>query len=204
MLEPREYQIVFRPSPRLCDIVRASPLVPLPPIPHPKPPPPDPQQRLQEERQAIEQVLEQLRNAAALSATRYETMCEEMRQAAIELATAVAGRVVFDKLQADTFPIEEMVRQALTRLPAAPSFTAYLHPDDLRLLQQRLGDEPLLPARDTRVRIEADVSLSRGGCRAEAGEIHVLADLADQLAGLRQHLLWSASHAKSGPAAAST
>lgn len=204
MLEPRGFEIVFRSWPRLREIVRASPHLPLPAVSYPKSPPPDPAQREREERQAIEQVLEQLRKAADQLAACYETMSDEMRQAAVELAVAVAGHIAFDKLQAGEFPIEEMVRQALARLPAAPSFTVYLHPDDLALLRRRLEDRPLLPARETQVRIEADASLRRGGCRAAAGEIHVLADLADQLAGLRQHLLWSASHAQSGLGAAAS
>lgn len=204
MLEPRGFEIVFRSWPQLREIVRASPHLPLPAASYPKFPPPDPAQREREERQAIEQALEQLRKAADHLAAHYETMSDEMRQAAIELAIAVAGHVAFDKLQAGEFPMEEMVRQALARLPAAPSFTVYLHPDDLALLQRRVEDKSLLPAREAQVRIEADASLRRGGCRAEAGEIHVLADLADQLAGLRQHLLWSASHAQSGPGAAAS
>jgi len=201
---PRVFEIAFRATPRLRDLVRASPLAPLPPVPAPKAPPPDPHRREREERQAIEQVLHQLRNAAQHMETHYLTMLDEMRQAAIELAVAVAGRVVFDKLQAGEFPIEEMVRQAIARLPAAPEFTVYLHPDDLALLQQRLAGQPVVPAREARLRIEADAALKRGGCRAEAGEIHVLADLAEQLAGLRQHLLWSASHAQSGPGPAAS
>lgn len=197
---PRVFEIAFRAAPRLRDLVRASPHLPLPPLPAPLPkaPPPDPFQKEREERQAIEQVLEQLRSAAAQMRTHYQTMLDEMRQAAVELALAVAGRLVFDQLQDGVFPIEEMVRQALARLPSAPSFTVYLHPEDRKLLQQRLADQPLLPARETQVRIETDAALKRGSCRAEAGEIHVLADLAEQLAELRRHLLWSASHAQSG------
>lgn len=197
---PRQFEIAFRAAPRLRDLVRSSPHLPLPPVPVPvsKAPPPDPHRREREERQAVEQVLEQLRNAAQQMRSHYQTMIDEMRQGAIELAVAVAGRVVFDKLQAGDFPIEEMVRQAIARLPSAPKFTIYLHPDDLTLLEQRLADRPLVPVRETQVRIEADATLKRGGCRAEAGEIHVLTDLAEQLAALRQHLLWSASHAQSG------
>ncbi len=144
-------------------------------------------------------MLAELRGAAERLATRHDSLLAEMRQAAVELAVAVAGRLVFDKLQAGDFPIEEMVRQAVARLPAAPAMTVYLHPEDLALLRRRLADQPLLPAREPALRIEADATLKRGGCRAEAGEIHVLADLANQLAELRQHLLWSAGHARSGP-----
>lgn len=189
-----EFEIVFLPSARLCEIVRASPHLPLPSVPAP-PPQPDPAQQEREDRQALERILEQMHQSAEQFAVRYEAMVEEMRQATIELAIAVAGRVVFDKLQAGDFPIEEMVSQALTRLPPTPNLSLYLHPDDLALLQRRLGDQSLRPSRESQVRLDADSSLRRGGCRAEAGEIHVLADLADQLAGLRQHLLWSASHA---------
>jgi flagellar biosynthesis/type III secretory pathway protein FliH len=203
----RVFEIAFRSPQPLRDVVLASPLAPLPPLPRPAPPAPpvveaSPAVLAQQERQAIEQVLTQLRSAAAQLATRHGSLVAEMRQAAIELAVAVAGRVVFDKLQAGEFPIEEMVRQAIERLPPAPVVTVYLHPADLALLRRRLADHPLTAARAVEVRIEPDTSLARGACRTEAGEIHVLADLASQLAELRQHLLWSAGHARPEPAPA--
>jgi flagellar biosynthesis/type III secretory pathway protein FliH len=193
------FEIVFRATPRLGEIVRARLDLPLPTVPSPPPlasPASPTAQQEREERQVIEQVLAQLRKVTEQFAARHDAAIEEMRQAAIELAIAIAGRLVFDKLQAGEFPIEEMVRQALSRLPPAPVVAVYLHPDDLALLQ-RLADKPLLPARETQLRIEADTSLRRGSCRAEAGQIHVLADLSDQLAGLHQHLLWSANHVES-------
>lgn len=200
---PRLFEIAFRSPPRLRDIVRSSPHLPLPPVPLaalPTPPPPDPARMALEDRQTIERVLNQMRSSVDRLGARYDAMAAEMRQAAIELAIAVAGRLVFDKLQTGDFPIEEMIRQAVARLPAAPLVTVYLHPDDLTLLRNRLGEQPLLPAKESELRIEADAALPRGGCRAEAGEIHVLGDLAGELAELRQHMLWSASHARSGPA----
>lgn len=205
---PYVFDVLFRASPRLRDIVAASLSQPLPSVPSPvkRPPPPpvpDPAAIQRAERQAIEQMLTQVRQTVEQLGTRYEAMAAEMRQAAVELAIAVAGRVVFDKLQAGDFPIEEMVRQAAARLPAAPAVSVYLHPEDVALLRRRLGDEALSPTREPELRIEADRSLKRGSCRAEAGEIHVLADLASQLAELRQQLLWSASHAQSGPAPSS-
>lgn len=202
---PRVFEIAFASPPRLRDIVRASPVLPLPPLPirvtpmqPPPPPSPDPAAILRDERRMIEQTLAQMRQAAEQLGTSYDAMAAEMRQAAVELAMAVAGRVVFDKLQAGDFPIEEMVRQAVARLPSAPAVTVYLHPDDLALLRRRLADNSLSLLREPELRLEVDPSLSRGGCRAEAEEIHVLADLATQLAELRQQLLWSASHARSG------
>jgi flagellar biosynthesis/type III secretory pathway protein FliH len=199
---PRVVEIIFRSASRPSNIVRASLQAPLPAIPvarPPAPPMPDLVQMAREERAMIEQVLAQVRSAVDKLGARYDAMTAEMRQAAVELGLAVAGRLVFDKLQAGEFPIEVMVRQAVARLPAAPLVLVYLHPEDLALLRRRLGDEPLLSTKEPQVRIEADAALPRGGCRAEAGEIHVLADLATELAELRQHLLWSASHARSGP-----
>jgi flagellar biosynthesis/type III secretory pathway protein FliH len=205
---PRVFEIVFRSRTRLRDVVRADPHLPLPAVPAvpalaPRPIA-DPMQMAREERHAIEQTLAALRAAVEQLGTRHEAMIGEMRQAAIELAMAVAGRVVFDKLQAGEFPIEEMVRQSVARLPAAPAVKVYLHPDDLALLRRRLGEQALTEAREPDVRLETEAALKRGGCRAEAGEIHVLADLANQLAELRQHLLWSTSHAQSGPAPAAS
>lgn len=207
---PRVFEIVFPASPKLLDIVRASLSQSLPPLPISapvKPPPmpvPDVVAMQHEERQAIEQTLSQLRRTSEQMQSHYDSMVVEMRQAAVELAIAVACRVVFDKLQAGDFPIEEMVRQAAARLPAAPAVIVYLHPQDLDLLRRRLGDEPLSTVRGPELRLEVDPSLPRGGCRAEAGEIHVLGDLATQLAELRLQLLWSASHAQSGSGSAAS
>jgi flagellar biosynthesis/type III secretory pathway protein FliH len=209
----RAFNLTFPRSPRLRNVVRASaPSVqPSPPRAPTQSAPPTPTaaDNARQERQFIEQTLAQVQLSIELLAVRYDTMVAEMRQAAVELAIAVAGRVVFDKLQAGEFPIEEMVRQAVARLPEAPEVRIYLHPEDLILLRRRLiaeADphsvaEQLLPyGRGAKgIHVEADASLRRGSCRAEAGEIHVLADLAGQLAELRQQLLWSASHARSGP-----
>ena len=199
------FDIAFPALPRLLNVVRAGVHLPLPePPPRPAPPTRSPEEIARQERQLIEQMLTQMRQSVAQLATRYDGLVAEMRQAAVELAIAVTGRLVFDKLQTGEFPIEEMVRQAIARLPAAPAVTVYLHPEDRALLQRRLGDDPLLPLAEPKLRIEADASLRRGGCRAEAGEIHVLTDLADLLAELRQQMLWSAGHAQSGSGSAAS
>jgi flagellar biosynthesis/type III secretory pathway protein FliH len=212
---PRAIDLRFRSSPSLCNVLRASPAAPLPivvpPIEPPSPPPPpDPLAVLRAERQTLEQALAAMRQSVERLSARYDALAGEMRQATVELATAIAGKFVFDKLHAGEFPIEEMVRQALTRLPPAPSVTVYLHPEDLALMRRRLADPAGIAPEDSLIadakaatekpslRLEADQALPRGGCRAVAGEIHVLADLAASLAELRSHLLGSAIHAQSG------
>ncbi len=211
MSSPRTSNVVFSTLPRLRDMVRATPSAPLPkvsvpPVKPPAPPPPDPLALARADRQAIEKALASMRQSVEHLTARYEAMAVEMRHATVELATAIAGRLLFDKLQAGEFPIEEMVRQAMLRLPPAPTVAVYLHPDDLSLLRQRLAepDDGRRSGEGNRTlgknepRLEADSAVPRGGCRAEAGEIHVLADLASSLAELRAQLLGSATHAQSG------
>ncbi len=211
MSSRRKFDVVFSTLPRLRDVVRATPSAPLPrvsvsPAKPPAPPPPDPLALARADRQAIEQTLASMRQSVEHLTARYEAMAVEMRHATVELATAIAGRLLFDKLQAGEFPIEEMVRQATQRLPPTPSVVVFLHPDDLSLLRQRLDErddgsrngEGNRTLGKTEPRLEADSAVPRGGCRAEAGEIHVLADLASSLAELRAQLLGSATHAESG------
>ncbi len=205
---PQVFEIAFPSRMPLRNVVRVSPHLPLPaaavvPPPPPRPVVPDPAQTAREERRAIEQVLSQLREAIREMGTRYTVLVGEMRQAAVELAVAVAGRLVYGTLNTGEFPIEEMVDQALKRLPASETVRVFLHPDDLALLRSRLDDRPVLSSAQTEVGLLADANLSRGSCRAEAGEIHVRAELSSQIAGLLRDLQGETVHAQpeSGPAA---
>ena len=103
-------------------------------------------------------------------------MLGEIRQAAVELGFAVAGRLVLDKAEAGDFPIEAVVRHVVARLSRKPTLDVHLHPKDLASLCEQLGGTALDAGGPT-IRFHADPTLSRGGCRAVAGGVTILSDL---------------------------
>ena len=153
------------------------------------------QARLAAEREAIARVLAGMAESAQNFDARKRQLLAEMQQVAVELAVAVAGRLMHQKIEAGEFPIENVVRQVVEQLGAKQSVQVCLHPDDLALLAQRLGDAPLATA-SADLQLVADAELSRGDCRAQAGELSVLSQLDVQLADLRRQLLGSLGHAE--------
>ena len=176
----------------LRDSVVADPSQPLPPLPRPLAPPPGPPppdfQELQH--RAFQNVIASLQEAAARCELQYDAMLREIRQSAIELGIAVAGRLVLDKAEAGDFPIEAIVRNVVSRLTRRPTVDVHLHPQDLATLHERLR-EGVADRGGPTIRFHTDPTVSRGGCRTVAGGVTILSDITLQLADLRQHLLES-------------
>jgi flagellar biosynthesis/type III secretory pathway protein FliH len=149
------------------------------------------QQKLQEQA-AVEQALAGIAEAASGLTHRRNDLLAEMQKVAVELAMAVATRVTYDKLQSDHFAIEELVHAVVSRLAPAGPVQIRMHPDDIALLNRRLGDERLSAGRfaeHSEIRLIPDESLRRGDCTADAGDVSFASSLEEQLSGIRQHLL---------------
>ncbi len=202
MTQSHQFSVRF-PCP-LRGVVRAEKSHPLPPQPAPPAPlaqptpQPSPEALAELERTAFQNILAGLRKAAAQVATQHESMLSEMRQAAVELAIAVAGRLLHDKVHAGEYPLEKVIRQVVDKLPVRRKVIVSMHPDDLALLRQRLG-EKALESESPVLEFRADTRLTRGACKAEAGGVTVLSDLQEQLALLRQELLEGVAHAQAQP-----
>jgi flagellar biosynthesis/type III secretory pathway protein FliH len=152
---------------------------------------------LKRERAAWVRGLEDLKRAVA----RYDTQCAavvgELREVAVELAHAIASKLVFQQLQAGSFPVDRLVTEVLSRLNTRDATTVRLHPDDLAALQ---ADEQLDQILDENVRLIADPKLSRGDCKAVVGEITVVYELQRQIEEIRRELLSTVNgHAEPGP-----
>jgi hypothetical protein len=113
----------------------------------------------------------------------------EMQRVAIEVAVAVASRLVHQRLEAGDFSVDGLVRQVAERLEAKDALTIHLHPADLSLLEKQAGDcRRLLPG-DGNLKLIADASLNRGDCRAETGDMSLVLKVDQQLDEMRKHLL---------------
>ncbi len=162
-------------------------------------------QALAEDRAWIERAFAVLTSKIdALHETRRREWREWQRNA-VELALTVATRLLRDRFAAGDYPIEAVARELLDEVrPAGPLgaerpqtpgwVTVHLHPDDLALLQRRLGDAPLVEGRDD-LTILPDPTLGRGDCRVESGDSLALAQLPVQLAEMRRRMLRSLGHA---------
>jgi flagellar assembly protein FliH len=93
-----------------------------------------------------------------------QTMIRQSEQQMVELALAIARRILRREVMLDGDLILAMARVALDRLGEAASTTIRLNPEDCALALQRHGDNPL----GSRVRIVADAAVSRGGCLVES------------------------------------
>jgi flagellar biosynthesis/type III secretory pathway protein FliH len=155
--------------------------------------------RLEEEQAAIRSVLDGVTAAARRVEEEHRGRLADWRKSAVELAVTIATRLVHDRVKADDFAIETVVREAAALLGPRGPFTVRLHPADLTLLESRLGGAPLLIDGTGMLVVTADPSQSRGDCRVEASDAAVTSRLGDQLAAVRRELLRSLGDAEPGP-----
>lgn len=120
----------------------------------------------------------------------------EMQQAAIELALAIASRIVHETIEADDLALDAMVADILARCDTAQTAVLRLHPLDLALLNGRLEGKPP-PWQDfSSFQLIGDAGLQRGECRVDAGDFGILSQIEMQLTEIRQQLLETLDHAQ--------
>jgi flagellar biosynthesis/type III secretory pathway protein FliH len=140
-----------------------------------------------DEREKLQRVLASV-EAAAQDLIRQQALWRiEMQQAAVKLSVAIASKLIHGQLEAGDFPIEEIIHQVVARLATTKSVTVRLHPEDLAMLEHRLGARPF-SALGGPLELLSDPSLERGACRAQAGDIRITSSLRDQLAEMDQLL----------------
>lgn len=162
-----------------------SPPVSRPPQPVAPPPP----TITPAERQQLEEVMGRLMDLGQTLHEQQRQRLQEMQEVAVELAVAIASRLIHENIDRGAFGVDAMIRQVVAQLESEHPVTVYLHPNDLALLHKRLGDAKLMTANHTEVRLAADATLKRGDCRAETGDVHLLSQLEDHLVEIRKGLL---------------
>ncbi|MEJ5275345.1 MAG: FliH/SctL family protein [Thermogemmata sp.] len=157
---------------------------------------PEEERQRQQEREQFAQLISALRSAVAELQRQQQQRLHEWQRAAIELALTMASRLLYERIQSGEFPIDARVREMVAQLENEPVIAIRLHPQDLKLLEQRLKEQPLWPEGE-QPRFIADATLARGECRVEGRETILLSDVVRQLEEIRDELLRSLGHARS-------
>jgi len=144
-------------------------------------------QQLQIERTALNQATEELRRATKDLQRQTEGLLREFQHASVELAHAIASKLVFDDVEQDHFPLANLVHEVISRLNAKAEIVVRMNPADVALIEQM----PTIGSSETdhAVRFIADSNLQRGDCQAKSGEITVIYELRRQIDEIRQQLL---------------
>lgn len=142
-----------------------------------------------EERAALEDLVASVKDLAQDLWEQQRQRLGEMQRVAVEVAIAVASRLVHQRIELGDYPVENLVREVVERLEPQDALTIYLHPADIALLGQRLGEKQPLFAEADRVKLVPDVALKRGDCRAETGDVNLSLELDKQLEEMRKRLL---------------
>ena len=155
---------------------------------------------LQQERANLARGLIQLQQVTRCSEEQLSGLMSEVREATIELAHAIAAKLIFEQIERDRFPIENLVHEVLARLPTREAAIIRLHPADLALLEELPAIRGSGAEGERSLQYVADATLARGDCRATAGEIKVVYELRHQIEEIRRQLLSTVSgHDEVGP-----
>ncbi len=148
------------------------------------------QQAITEERRQVAAALAGLTAAAKSFRQDVDRLRAEMEAAAVELATAVASRLIHKVINAEAFGVQQLVHELTARLEGDRAVTVFLHPDDLKLLRRRAPET----GGGQTIQLKADAALGRGDCRAVSGDVSLISQLRAQLAELHAHLRRSVAH----------
>lgn len=138
--------------------------------------------------------LEEIEKAWAASVETFErereTILVESRREVIELAVAIAERVVHRVIEVEPGVIEDQLRELLALVAAPTTLIVRIHPEDEPLVAEAL---PALRERligGIHVRLVADSSVGRGSCTARTlGGASIDATVGTQLDRLVRELL---------------
>ncbi len=144
-------------------------------------------EQLRSHRNLFRNAVEELQNASRRYEQRLASMVHELQLATIELAHAISAKLVFEEVDANRFPIANLVHEVIARLDTSATAIVRLHPDDLALIEV----QPTIGGNDDEcpVQFVADPTLARGDCKAKAGEISVVYEIQRQIDDIRRQLL---------------
>ncbi|HEX2584577.1 MAG TPA: flagellar assembly protein FliH [Steroidobacteraceae bacterium] len=139
----------------------------------------------QEIRKRFEQVqnIESILNTLAKP---LQQLDKEVETQLVSLAFAIAKQVVRRELRIDPSQVIAVVRDTVSLLPLAQrNLRVHLHPDDARLLRERLSE----PQAERAWTLVEDPMMARGGCRVSSDNSQIDARVETRLAAIFAHMM---------------
>ena len=137
----------------------------------------DPQALLEEQRKNLVQVGKALESAVQRLSALEEQTIADAETPLVELALAVAQKVLMQEIENGRYCVETIVREALRHLPTRRDIVVRLNPEDLVAWEQAAAGA----AATEKLPLVADSRLQRAECLVETAEGVVSATLADRL-----------------------
>jgi flagellar assembly protein FliH len=141
---------------------------------------------LEEGRAQVVAALSALETAHAELVALRESTAEALERDAVELALALAEKVVAGALTAEPERVLDVVRGALRRLAERRRVTVLVHPDDLELVRDAAGTLASELGGIEHCEVQAERRLARGGAVVRTDEGQVDASVETQLVRARE------------------
>lgn len=133
------------------------------------------------QREELESAARALRTACAAVIEREGQILAEARVHLLELARAVAERILRRELALDRTAAQRVVEGAIDLVVRRGRLTITVHPEDARAIEEAVTASPAWTEGFEGVDVRAAPSLQRGGCRLQCGEGSVDMTLETQL-----------------------
>lgn len=130
---------------------------------------------VEQERRGLTAARQALEAAARQIDETHQAMLATAEKQLVELALAVARKVLAHEIAEGRHRVEPLVREVLRHLPTRRDVTVHLNPQDLAAWPQ--GQDAALPAN---LRLMPDAGMQRGECLAETAEGVVSATVAER------------------------
>jgi flagellar biosynthesis/type III secretory pathway protein FliH len=137
----------------------------------------------------LRNVLADLANLAQKIKTQEQRTLGEVAQMTVELAAALAERLVGAAIAADRQRLDRIVVSALEKMPSAHAVVVRGHPADLALLERLLTEQADLTPHRELLTLRQDEGCVRGQLKLEADDWFIEWDTQRSLAEMRAALL---------------
>lgn len=141
---------------------------------------------LAEGRAEVAAALEALRAAAASVGEMRDATAEAVERDAVELAVALAEKIVAGALAVEPERVLDVVRGALRRLSERRRVTVLVHPDDLEVVRGAVDGFAAELGGIEHCEVQSERRLTRGGAVVRTDEGQVDASIETQLARARE------------------
>ena len=146
------------------------------------------------DQEAIVEVLRQINYEINELETRRKASLNELQMVALELAIALAEKIVHQKIEQGEFGFENILLESIQRLDQPAKVTVWSNDQDVALIRNAINDSAV--AADLHIEFKSDSRLNRGDCRIETGETGLISTIDWQMDQLRKALLEGLSDAQ--------